>query len=76
MSALAAAKAAAGNARDNLVLRAEGRVTLTGGILAIAVLAGLALNAGPGWWQADPLVGYVLVFCAAREVRHIVAGGH
>jgi len=37
------------------------------------VLAGLALNAGLGWWAADPLAGYVLVFYAAREVRDIFA---
>ena len=73
MSALAAARAAAGNALDNLVLRAEGRVTLIDRILAIAVLA---LNARLGWWQADPLAGYVLVFCAACEAWHIAAGGH
>jgi divalent metal cation (Fe/Co/Zn/Cd) transporter len=76
MFALAAAKAVAGEALDNPVLRTEGRVTLIDGILATAVLAGLALNAGLGWWQADPLASYVLVFYAAREVRHIFAGGH
>ena len=37
-------------ALDNPVLRAEGRVTMVDGILAAAVLAGLALNAGLGWW--------------------------
>jgi divalent metal cation (Fe/Co/Zn/Cd) transporter len=40
-------------------------------ILATAVLAGLALNAGLGWWWADPTAGYVLVFYAAREVRPV-----
>jgi divalent metal cation (Fe/Co/Zn/Cd) transporter len=67
MFALAAGKAATGTALGNPVLRTEGRV---------AVLAGLALNAGLGWWQADPLAGYVLVFYAAREVRHVYADGH
>jgi divalent metal cation (Fe/Co/Zn/Cd) transporter len=52
-------------------LRAEGRVTLIDGILATAVLAGLALNAALGWWWADPAAGYVLVFYATREVRQI-----
>ena len=41
------------------------------GLLAAAVLLGLALNAGLGWWWADPAAGYVLVFYAAREVRDI-----
>jgi divalent metal cation (Fe/Co/Zn/Cd) transporter len=71
MFALAAGKSRTGAALDNPVLRTEGRVTLIDGILAVAVLAGLALNAGLGWWQADPLAGYVLVFYAAREVRDI-----
>ena len=53
------------------MLRTEGRVTMIDGILAAAVLAGLALNAGLGWWQADPAAGYVLVYYAAREVREI-----
>jgi divalent metal cation (Fe/Co/Zn/Cd) transporter len=67
MFALAAGKARTGAALGNPVLRTEGRVTLIDGILATAVLAGLALNAGLGWWQADPAAGYVLVFYAARE---------
>jgi divalent metal cation (Fe/Co/Zn/Cd) transporter len=41
------------------------------GILAAAVLLGLVLNAGLGWWWADPAAGYVLVFYAAHEVRDI-----
>jgi divalent metal cation (Fe/Co/Zn/Cd) transporter len=75
MFALAAGKAATGTALGNPVLRTEGRVTAVDGILAVAVLTGLALNAGLGWWQADPLAGYVLVFYAAREVKHIDTAG-
>ena len=71
MFALAAGKARTGRALANPVLRTEGRVTLIDGILATAVLAGLALNAALGWWWADPAAGYVLVFYAAREVREI-----
>jgi divalent metal cation (Fe/Co/Zn/Cd) transporter len=74
MFALAAGKARTGAALDNPVLRTEGRVTLVDGILAVAVLAGLVLNAAIGWWWADPVAGYVLVFYAAREVRAIVGG--
>jgi divalent metal cation (Fe/Co/Zn/Cd) transporter len=73
MFALAAGKAHTGVALGNPVLRTEGRVTLVDGILATAILAGLALNAGLGWWWADPGAGYVLVFYAAREVRMIFA---
>jgi divalent metal cation (Fe/Co/Zn/Cd) transporter len=71
MFALAAGKARTGRALDNPVLQAEGRVTLIDGILALAVLAGLVLNATLGWWWADPVAGYVLVLYALREVREI-----
>jgi divalent metal cation (Fe/Co/Zn/Cd) transporter len=71
MFALAAGKARSGAALDNPVLRAEGRVTLIDGLLAAAVLTGLVLNAALGWWWADPLAGYALVFYAIREVRAI-----
>ena len=66
---LAAGKAKTGAALGNPVLVAEGRMTLIDGILAIAVLIGLVLHALFGWWWADPVAGYVLVFYAAREAR-------
>lgn len=69
MFALAAGKTRVGAALDNPVLRTEGRVTMVDGILAVAVLAGLALNAAAGWWWADPAAGYVLVYYGAREAR-------
>jgi divalent metal cation (Fe/Co/Zn/Cd) transporter len=75
MFALAAGKVRTGRALGNPVLRTEGRVTMIDGILAVAVLAGLALNAGLGWWWADPAAGYVLVYYAAREVREIFTRG-
>ncbi len=74
MFALAAGKAHTGRALGNPVLKTEGRVTLIDGILAVAVLAGLMLNAALGWWWADPAAGYVLVYYAAREVREIFSG--
>jgi divalent metal cation (Fe/Co/Zn/Cd) transporter len=73
MVALAAGKARTGAALGNPVLKTEGRVTMIDGILASAVLLGLVLNAAAGWWWADPAAGYVLVYYAAREVRHIAA---
>jgi divalent metal cation (Fe/Co/Zn/Cd) transporter len=69
MFLLAAGKARTGAALDNPVLRTEGKVTLVDGILATAVLAGLALNAAFGWWWADPAAGYVLVYYGVREAR-------
>ena len=76
MFALAYGKARTGAALGNPVLATEGRVTLIDGVLAAAVLLGLILNATAGWWWADPLAGYVLVYYAAREVREIFAAGH
>jgi divalent metal cation (Fe/Co/Zn/Cd) transporter len=71
MFALAFGKARTGANLDNPVLATEGRVTLIDGLLATAVLTGLLLNAGLGWWWADPAAGYVLVYYALREVREI-----
>ena len=49
-------------------------VALAGyGILATAVLIGLVLNALIGWWWADPMAGYVLLFYAVREAREAPA---
>ncbi|MBR7828229.1 cation transporter [Actinospica sp. MGRD01-02] len=76
MFALAYGKAHTGAALDNPVLKTEGRVTLVDGILASAVLLGLILNAAAGWWWADPLAGYVLVYYALRETREIFSGHH
>jgi divalent metal cation (Fe/Co/Zn/Cd) transporter len=71
MFALAAGKARTGKALGNPVLTTEGRVTLVDGILAVAVLAGLAVNAAAGWWWADPAAALVIVFYAVREAREI-----
>jgi len=71
MFTLAFGKARTGAALGNPVLQTEGRVTLIDGLLAAAVLTGLVLNAAAGWWWADPLAGYVLVYYALREVREI-----
>jgi divalent metal cation (Fe/Co/Zn/Cd) transporter len=71
MFALAAGKARTGRALGNKVLATEGRVTLVDAILAVAVLAGLVLNAAAGLWWADPLAALVIVFYALREAREI-----
>ena len=75
MFALAAGKARTGRALGSPVLVTEGRVTLVDGILALAVLAGLALNATAGLWWADPMAALVIVFYALREAREIFPGG-
>ena len=66
---LAARKARVGRVLDNEVLITEGRVTMVDGILASAVLIGLALNAGLGWWWADPAVSVVILGYAMLEGR-------
>jgi divalent metal cation (Fe/Co/Zn/Cd) transporter len=75
MFALAAGKAKIGHELGNPVLLTEGRVTLVDGILAAAVLAGLALNATTGLWWADPLASLVIVGYALREARLIFLPG-
>jgi divalent metal cation (Fe/Co/Zn/Cd) transporter len=75
MFALAAGKAKTGHELGNPVLVTEGRVTLVDGILAAAVLAGLALNATVGLWWADPLAALVIVGYALREARQIFLPG-
>ena len=67
MFALAYGKTVTGRQLGNPVLLAEGRVTLVDGILALAVLVGVTLNATVGWWWADPASAYVLVYYATRE---------
>jgi divalent metal cation (Fe/Co/Zn/Cd) transporter len=67
MFGLAAGKARTGRALANPLLIGEGRVTLVDGLLACAVLAGLALDAAFGWWWADPVAGLVIVVYGVRE---------
>lgn len=76
MFALAAGKARTGRALNNPVLRTEGRVTAIDGLLATAVLLGLALNATLGAWWADPLAGLVIVFYGIKEAYTIFSTSH
>lgn len=71
MFALAAGKRRTGRLLGNQVLITEGHVTVIDGLLACAVLLGLALNALFSWWWADPLAGLVIVYYAIREAREI-----
>jgi divalent metal cation (Fe/Co/Zn/Cd) transporter len=73
MFGLAFGKARTGGALANPVLSAEGRITMIDGILATAVLVGLVLNAAAGWWWADPVAGYVLLYYAVREAREALS---
>lgn len=71
MFTLAALKTRTGRALDNPVLQTEGHVTFIDGMLAVAVLLGVALNTVLGWWWADPLAGLVIVYYAVREAVEI-----
>lgn len=73
MFVLAAGKRRTGRALGNPVLETEARVTVIDGLLACAVLLGLALNAALGWWWADPAAGLVIVYYAIREAHEIFA---
>lgn len=72
MYLLAAGKAHVGGALQHPVLQAEGKVTLVDGLLATAVVLGLALNASLGWWWADPVAAYVLLIYALKEGRTVL----
>jgi divalent metal cation (Fe/Co/Zn/Cd) transporter len=74
MFALATGKARTGAALGSLVLVTEGRVTFIDGVLASAVLVGLVVNAGLGWWWADPVAGFVIVVYGLREAYAIFSG--
>lgn len=71
MFSLAASKHRTGRALNNPVLLTEGCVTAVDALLAVTVLLGLLLNAGLGWWWADPVAGLVIVYYALREAHTI-----
>ncbi len=58
MAPLAYGKHHTGTRLGNPVLTTEARVTLVDAVLAVAVLAGLVVNAALGWWWADPAAGW------------------
>ena len=74
MFTLAALKTRTGRRLGNPVLTTEGRVTFIDGLLAVAVLVGVLLDAALGWWWADALAGYVIVYYAVREAISIPRG--
>lgn len=71
MFTLAALKSRTGRALGNPVLETEGRVTFVDGLLAVAVLLGVLLDLTLGWWWADPVAGFVIVYYAVREAVSI-----
>jgi len=56
------------------LMRADAAETALCAVLSAATLIGLGLNAGFGWWWADPAVSLVVVYFAVKEGREAWAG--
>ncbi len=67
MPLLARAKRRVGHQLGSRAVEADATQTMLCVWLSAIVLAGLVLNAALGWWWADPLAGYAIVYVAARE---------
>ncbi|MFC1899438.1 cation diffusion facilitator family transporter [Chloroflexota bacterium] len=63
-----------GRAIKSRSLIADSKETLACTFLSIALFLGLGANYLFGFWQADPIVGLVVVFFLAREGIEIVRG--
>ena len=70
---LAYGKKIVGKKLNNPVLIAEAKVTVIDGLLAVAVLIGLLLNAYFGLWWADTVASLVIVYYGVREAVHTLA---
>ncbi|MEK7400442.1 MAG: cation transporter [Candidatus Poribacteria bacterium] len=74
MPILFLAKFRTGKALNSNSLIADSKETLTCVFLSIALLIGLGLNYLFGLWQADPIVGFVIVAFLLREGIEIIKG--
>ncbi len=74
MFALAYGKGKIGKMLNNPVLKKESKVTVIDGLLAVAVLLGISLNALLGWWWADPLAGLFIVYYGLKEGMQAIKG--
>jgi divalent metal cation (Fe/Co/Zn/Cd) transporter len=57
-----------------ILLRADSSETALCAVLSATTLLGLGLNAGFGWWWADPIASLVVVYFAIREGREAWLG--
>ena len=55
-------------------LIADSKETLTCALLSIALFIGLGANYLFGFWQADPIVGFIIVFFLAKEGIELIKG--
>jgi divalent metal cation (Fe/Co/Zn/Cd) transporter len=75
MPVLARKKQAIGNAIGSRALIADSKETVTCAFLSVALLLGLGANWLFGFWQADPLVGIIIVLFLFREGYEGWSGG-
>lgn len=64
-----------GKAMGTASLVADSKQTLACVLLSIALLIGLLLNYFYGIWQADPIIGLVIVFFLVKEGYHTLKEG-
>ena len=69
MFGLAIAKRRTADKLGSAPLRSEASMTFLDGILSVATLTGLALNAVFGWWVADPAAALIVALAAFNEAR-------
>ena len=69
MPPLAIAKARVGERLGSSATKAEGRQNMLCAYLSAALLVGLTVNAGLGWWWADPATALVIAAVAVKEGR-------
>jgi divalent metal cation (Fe/Co/Zn/Cd) transporter len=74
MPILATAKRRTGRAMGSRTVVADGNQTKLCAYLSAILLGGLLLNAGVGWWWADPLAALAIAVLAANEGREAWRG--
>jgi divalent metal cation (Fe/Co/Zn/Cd) transporter len=67
MPALYLVKFRTGESLGSASLRADSKQTLACALLSVALLLGLGLNYFWGLWQADPVIGLLIVFFLVKE---------
>ncbi|NCQ19291.1 MAG: cation transporter, partial [Ignavibacteria bacterium] len=67
MPILAKAKIKVGKQINSRALIADAKETFACAFLSVALLLGLAANYFWGFWQADPLAGFVIVYYLLKE---------
>lgn len=75
MPLLARAKRLVGTQMGSATLQADASETSLCAWLSAVLLGGLVLNAGLGWWWADPLASLAIAAVALREGREAWASG-